>query len=113
MSAAGPHDGARRLMRRHARGRLVLATIILFAASATAFAHAVLVESIPPGGGNVRPAPRYVLLRFNVRIEQALSLAQRFLRSHKIMDVDVGAVPADDATIFVAKRIRTAFLPAV
>ena len=54
---------------------MALATIATFAASADALAHAVLVDSSPPNGGAVHPAPRYLVLRFNVRIEQALARA--------------------------------------
>ena len=51
--------------------------------------------------------------RFDELPEEALPLAQRFLRSHKIVDVDVGAIPPDDAAAFVTQRFGAALRPAV
>ena len=52
-----------------------LAAIVLIAAAPAAWAHAVVVESNPQQASKLRAAPDRVVLRFNVRIEQALSRA--------------------------------------
>ncbi|HET9763572.1 MAG TPA: copper resistance CopC family protein [Casimicrobiaceae bacterium] len=62
-------------MRRFARSCAALATLAALIASGDSRAHAVLVDSSPRNGAAVRPAPPYVPLRFNVRIEQSLARA--------------------------------------
>ena len=56
------------------RWRFAVAVAVL-AASLEAFAHAVVVESTFRDGAQLASAPAAVELRFNVRIEQALSRA--------------------------------------
>jgi methionine-rich copper-binding protein CopC len=43
--------------------------------SATALAHAIVVESVPAEGTVLPAAPSQIELRFNVRVEQALTRA--------------------------------------
>ncbi|HEX2830618.1 MAG TPA: copper resistance CopC family protein [Burkholderiales bacterium] len=57
-----------------ARLRALVAILMLFAAT-PAWPHAVVVESDPAPKAALRAAPERVVLRFNVRIEQALSRA--------------------------------------
>ena len=58
-----------------ARVRFALATLVLCAWPASAWPHAVAVESDPPHAAGLRAAPERVVLRFNVRIERALTRA--------------------------------------
>ena len=57
------------------RVRVLAAILVLFAIAPAAWPHAVVVESDPPPKAALRAAPDRVVLRFNVRIEQALSRA--------------------------------------
>ena len=57
------------------RNLLSFVLVALLAASIDASAHAVVVESTLQDGAEVASAPATVELRFNVRIEQALSRA--------------------------------------
>lgn len=53
--------------------RAFFSLLILLAAATAALAHAVVIESVPRDGAVLPEAPREVLLRFNARIEQALT----------------------------------------
>ncbi len=55
-------------------GLLVLASVLLFLSSSIlCWAHAIVIESNPREGAVLKQAPSRVLLRFNVKIEKALT----------------------------------------
>lgn len=81
--------------------RAVIAILALFAMT-PAWPHAVVVESDPPHKAALRAAPERVVLRFNVRIEQALARAT--LKSGKaepiaLTPLDGGAAQGDRLVI--------------
>jgi copper resistance protein C len=55
--------------------RALVAIVLSLAVARAAWPHAVVVESDPLHAAVLRAAPERVVLRFNVRIEQALSRA--------------------------------------
>jgi copper resistance protein C len=52
---------------------LVLAGLAVLAIASVAAAHSLLLESTPAAGAVLAAAPREIMLRFNNRIEKALS----------------------------------------
>lgn len=53
--------------------RLALGAGLALAAAGPAAAHSLLLESVPAAGATLTAAPRELTLRFNNRIEKALS----------------------------------------
>jgi hypothetical protein len=53
--------------------RLVLATLLVLASAAPAFAHSLLLTATPAPDAVVAASPLHVRLRFNNRIEKSLS----------------------------------------
>lgn len=53
--------------------RGLLAAVLALAVAGAAHAHSLLLESVPAAGATLTTAPRELRLRFNNRIERALS----------------------------------------
>jgi methionine-rich copper-binding protein CopC len=65
------------------------AAVLLIGGATSAFAHAILVESIPAANSNV-PGPNVpITLKFNVRIDAARSTLQIFLPDGKSRSLPV------------------------
>ena len=69
--------------------------LAMLVAPALACAHAVVVDSVPRNGAALSAAPRQIELRFNVRVEQALTRAA--LVSHKGAPVPLTILPASES----------------
>ena len=69
--------------------------LAMLVAPALACAHAVVVDSVPRNGAALSAAPRQIELRFNVRVEQAVTRAA--LVSHKGAPVPLTILPASES----------------
>jgi hypothetical protein len=77
---------------------MALATAALMA-SATAWAHATLLESSPPKNAELAVAPKEVTLRFNEKLEASFSNAKLFDRDGKQIATDKAALDAADPAL--------------
>jgi methionine-rich copper-binding protein CopC len=69
--------------------------LAMLVAPVLACAHAFVVDSVPRNGAALSAAPRQIELRFNVRVEQALTRAA--LVSHKGAPVPLTILPASES----------------
>jgi copper resistance protein C len=81
----------------------LLGALLALAAAAPAAAHSLLLESVPAANTTITTAPTRLALRFNNRIEKALSRV-RLLDAHGVaqpLAVAVDGEPADRLTAAV------------
>jgi copper resistance protein C len=78
----------------------LLGALLALAAAAPAAAHSLLLESVPAANATLTVAPARLALRFNNRIEKALSRV-RLLDAHGVAQplvVAIDGAPADRLT---------------
>jgi methionine-rich copper-binding protein CopC len=79
-------------------GKFVLGVYTAFVILAsTAFAHAVLVEAVPPVRGSVAGSEVVFRLRFNSRIDASRSTLKLVLPDGKVHSLDMGKQPSPDS----------------